>query len=74
VATALAAGPWLRPVTLNPHDDPHWQAVFTPVAALVGIVFATVVTYGFERPILNLGRGRPRPLGSRESVERVVQR
>jgi peptidoglycan/LPS O-acetylase OafA/YrhL len=62
-AHALESVPWLRPLTPNGHEDPHWQAVYTPLAAAAGIVVATLVTYAFERPILNLGRGRPRASG-----------
>jgi peptidoglycan/LPS O-acetylase OafA/YrhL len=62
IAHALESAPWLRPVTRDPHADPHWQAVYTPVAAVLAIIVATAVTYAFERPILNLGKnvGKPR--------------
>jgi peptidoglycan/LPS O-acetylase OafA/YrhL len=74
IAHALESAPWLRPLTQNPHEDPHWQAVFTPLAAVVAIAVATIVTYGFERPILNLGKNpgrlrRPRRRPTPASAE-----
>lgn len=74
IAHALESAPWLRPLTQNPHEDLHWQAVYTPLAAAVAIGVATIVTYGFERPILNLGKNagrlrRPTPGPTPASAE-----
>ncbi|MBV8724168.1 MAG: acyltransferase [Candidatus Eremiobacteraeota bacterium] len=47
----------------DPHRDPWWQRQFMAVATAVTIAQAAVVTYGFERPLLQLkrpARGRHR--------------
>jgi peptidoglycan/LPS O-acetylase OafA/YrhL len=46
----------------NPHTDVAWQYFFTFGSSLAGIVVATILTYGVERPLLHLKvklRGRP---------------
>ncbi len=44
----------IPPYTGDPHASPHWQALFTIVASLAAIMLATLITYGFERPLLRL--------------------
>lgn len=41
----------------TPQGDPRWQVAFTAVAVAAGVAVATLVTYGFERPIVRIGRG-----------------
>jgi len=48
---------WLKipPIaTADPHNDPHWQLLALPMYLLAGVAVATVLTYGFERPLLRL--------------------
>jgi len=44
--------------TADPHGDPHWMFVFNFVALPVAIAVAALITYGFEQPILRLGKRR----------------
>lgn len=41
--------------TANPKNDHQWQILFSIAAILAGILFAALITYGFERPILKKG-------------------
>ncbi len=41
-----------EPQTLDPHDDPQWQVVFTFVSLVLGIFAATLLTRFWERPFL----------------------
>jgi peptidoglycan/LPS O-acetylase OafA/YrhL len=45
--------------TEDPHFDREWMLAFAFVAVPVAIGFAALITYGFEQPILRLGRRRP---------------
>lgn len=40
--------------TSDPRSDPQWQLLFTVIAFPATIAFAAFVTYGFERPLLDL--------------------
>lgn len=40
--------------TPDPHNDPHWQVLFTIAAWIAAVAFSAVVTYAFERPLLKL--------------------
>ena len=42
----------IPPYVLDPHDDPRWKLTYTAVAFVSAIGVATLVTYGFERPIM----------------------
>jgi len=42
-----------EPRTLNPHDDPQWQVIFTFVSLVFGVLVATMLTRFWERPFLN---------------------
>jgi len=44
-----------RAHTLDPHQDPAWQLAFTLAAFTLTIAFASLVTFGFERPLLKNG-------------------
>jgi peptidoglycan/LPS O-acetylase OafA/YrhL len=44
--------------TADPHGDPHWMLVFNFVALPVAIAVSALITYGFEQPILRLGKRR----------------
>ena len=44
--------------TADPHGDPHWMLVFNFVALPVAIGVAALITYGFEQPLLRLGKRR----------------
>gem|GEM_PF-289463 len=46
---------WWKANTPTPMDDPHWRWTYTIVAVTVSIVVASLITYGFERPLLRLG-------------------
>jgi peptidoglycan/LPS O-acetylase OafA/YrhL len=45
-------------LTADPHDDRHWMVVFWFVALPAVIAVSALVTYGFEQPILRLGKRR----------------
>jgi peptidoglycan/LPS O-acetylase OafA/YrhL len=45
--------------TANPHDDPHWKAVYIPLGWLACLSIATAITYFIERPLLRTGRRQP---------------
>jgi hypothetical protein len=45
--------------TADKHDDPVWQLVFSVTVPIVAIAVATAITYGFERPILQLKKTKP---------------
>jgi peptidoglycan/LPS O-acetylase OafA/YrhL len=42
------------PYPADPHHDVGWQERYTAYAAGIAIAVATLVTYGFERPLLRL--------------------
>jgi peptidoglycan/LPS O-acetylase OafA/YrhL len=44
--------------TADPHGDPHWMFVFNFVALPAAIAVSALITYGFEQPILRLGKRR----------------
>jgi len=54
----------------DPHADPQWQMQFTVVAIVATIAQAAVVTYLFERPVMNLRL--PRPAAANEGHSPVV--
>ncbi len=41
-------------VSQDPHQDPQWQMIFMGITAVLGVLMATLLTYGFERPLLRL--------------------
>jgi peptidoglycan/LPS O-acetylase OafA/YrhL len=43
------------PTTADPHADPTWQWQFMVLSMSVSLLFAAIVTYGFERPLLRHG-------------------
>ena len=43
----------------DPHADPHWQIQYTLLAFVTTIAQAALVTYLFERPIMNIREPRP---------------
>lgn len=43
------------PSTADPHGDFNWQILFSVLAILIGILFSSLITYLYERPILKLG-------------------
>jgi peptidoglycan/LPS O-acetylase OafA/YrhL len=45
--------------TGDPHADPRWQLQFTIIAVVATIAQAALVTYLFERPVMNLRWPRP---------------
>jgi peptidoglycan/LPS O-acetylase OafA/YrhL len=44
--------------TADPHDDKGWMLAFQFVALPLALAAAALVTYGFEQPILRLGKRR----------------
>ena len=60
---------WPRPLTERPQDDPHWALVYTLIVIPITIAVATLVTFGFERPLLRWRppafTWRPRPATER---------
>ena len=52
----------------DPHEDPVWRMTYSVVAATVAIGVATILTYGFERPLMRRRRVAPRrdvvPIGA----------
>ncbi|HEY0396677.1 MAG TPA: acyltransferase [Candidatus Elarobacter sp.] len=44
--------------TADPHDDTHWMIVFWFVAIPAVLAVSALVTFGFEQPILRLGKRR----------------
>ncbi|MGB7794686.1 MAG: hypothetical protein WBL53_00240 [Pseudonocardiaceae bacterium] len=38
-----------------PMQDPHWRWTYMIVAVTASIIVASLITYGFERPLLRLG-------------------
>ncbi|HEY6235369.1 MAG TPA: acyltransferase family protein, partial [Candidatus Elarobacter sp.] len=44
--------------TPDPHDDPHWQLVYWAVAIPVVVAVSALITFGFEQPVLRLGKRR----------------
>ncbi|SDI94870.1 dihydropteroate synthase [Frankineae bacterium MT45] len=54
---------WYKASTVPPTSDPHWRWSYMFVAVGASIAVATVITYGFERPLLRRGiRGACRAL------------
>jgi peptidoglycan/LPS O-acetylase OafA/YrhL len=41
---------------VDPHDDPHWMLTYWFVAIPVALGVSALITYGFEQPILRLGK------------------
>ena len=60
---------------LAPLGDPHWMFVFNFVALPVAIAVSALITYGFEQPILRLGRRRRdlRPTAMPIAAETVAE-
>jgi peptidoglycan/LPS O-acetylase OafA/YrhL len=46
---------WWKADTPTPMDDPHWRWTYMIVAVTASIIVASLITYGFERPLLRLG-------------------
>jgi peptidoglycan/LPS O-acetylase OafA/YrhL len=46
---------WWKADTPTPMEDPHWRWTYMIVAVTASIIVASVITYGFERPLLRLG-------------------
>ncbi len=44
----------IPPYVGDPHGNPHWQVAYTVIAFGVSIGVATLLTYGFERPLLRI--------------------
>ncbi len=42
-----------------PHNDTHWMLVYPLVVLPVAVGISALITYGFEQPILRLGKRRP---------------
>jgi peptidoglycan/LPS O-acetylase OafA/YrhL len=59
LARGLVKMHWPPWVGADPHNDPHWQALFWFVAIPVSLAVSALITYGFEQPILRLGKRRP---------------
>lgn len=54
---------WWKAATPAPMADPRWRWTYMIVAVAASIVVASLITYGFERPLLRLGvRGAIRAL------------
>jgi peptidoglycan/LPS O-acetylase OafA/YrhL len=43
------------PISLDPHNDNVWQIKFTILSIAVSIIFSSIITFGFEIPILKNG-------------------
>ncbi len=66
IARLIREERWVPSVTAEPTQDPQWQLTFTLVGIAASVVVATLVTYGFERPLLRLGvRGAVRSVRAR---------
>lgn len=65
--------------TADPHGDPRWQFAFQFAALPLAIGVAALLTYGFEQPILRLGRRRralrptPEPIAPETLTDRIVK-
>jgi peptidoglycan/LPS O-acetylase OafA/YrhL len=65
--------------TEDPHFDPQWMFAFAFVALPVALGVAALITYGFEQPILRLGRRRratrptPVPIAAETVADRIVK-
>lgn len=76
IARELMARKIPMPATEDPHADPSWQLWFMLIAIGLSLLVATVITYGFERPLLRHGPGwllgplRRRAAPEREPDER----
>ncbi len=46
---------WWKADTPTPMYDPHWRWTYMIVAVTASIIVASLITYGFERPLLRLG-------------------
>ena len=46
---------WWKANTSTPMYDPNWRLSYMIVAVTASIVVASLITYGFERPLLRLG-------------------
>lgn len=46
---------WWKADTLTPMEDPDWRWSYMIVAVAASIAVASLITYGFERPLLRLG-------------------
>ncbi len=55
--------------TADPHGDPNWQILALPLYLLAGIAVASVLTYGFERPLLRMRPNLRLPWRPRASAE-----
>jgi peptidoglycan/LPS O-acetylase OafA/YrhL len=53
IAAKLFHGHFPAPLTLDPHNDPQWQVLFTSLAFVLGVLAATLLTLFWERPFLN---------------------
>ncbi len=52
IAAKLFHGHFPTPLTLDPHNDPQWQVLFTSLAFVLGVLAATLLTLFWERPFL----------------------
>jgi peptidoglycan/LPS O-acetylase OafA/YrhL len=46
----------LPPYAGDPHNDPRWMLAFGFVAVPLAVAVSALITYGFEQPILRLGK------------------
>ena len=46
---------WWKADNPMPMQDPHWRWTYMIVAVTASIIVASLITYGFERPLLRLG-------------------
>ncbi len=72
IAYALRAHRVPNWIGASPQADPRWQASFMALAVVVAIAVATLATYGFERPILRIGRALARRAGVPASARPTV--
>jgi peptidoglycan/LPS O-acetylase OafA/YrhL len=42
----------------DPHNDPIWQIQFTILTIILSLIVATILTYGFEKPLIKWGLKR----------------
>ncbi|QZA76808.1 acyltransferase [Deefgea tanakiae] len=55
IARVLKEHGWLAASTPNPTDDPTWRWSMFLASFVLSILIATIITYGFERPLLHYG-------------------
>jgi peptidoglycan/LPS O-acetylase OafA/YrhL len=55
IARVLKEHGWLAASTPNPTDDPTWRWSMFLASFVLSILIATIISYGFERPLLHYG-------------------